>query len=123
MKLRCKPGDLAIVIRDDVGYEANLGRFVRVSGPVETDRRGMRTWLIEPVDARVWAVGPPGAVPTYMTVRFRDLVEHPDQWLLPVRGRKPRSPSTRSKVNRVDAQRESQRGREAVERLAATEAT
>lgn len=104
MKLRCKPGDLAIVIRDDVGYEANLGRFVRVSGPVETDRRGMRTWLIEPVDARAWAVGPPGAVPTYMTVRFRDLVEHPDQWLLPVRGRKPRLRSKRTTARRTDTQ-------------------
>lgn len=86
MKLRCKPGDVAIVIRDDPGYEANLGRFVRVGGPLGTNRRGMKTWLIEPIDAREWAVGPPGAVPTYMTVRFSDLVQHPDIWLLPIRG-------------------------------------
>jgi hypothetical protein len=102
MRLRCKPGDLALVIRDDVGYEANLGRFVRVGGPLETDRRGMKTWLIQPVDAREWAVGPPGAVPTYMTVRFGDLVEHPDQWLLPIRGRKTKAHSTRKEAGRTD---------------------
>lgn len=123
MKLRCRPGDLAIVIRDDVGYEANLGRFVRVSGPVETDRRGMRTWLIEPVDARAWAVGTPGAVPTYMTVRFSDLVEHPDQWLLPIRGRAPKSRSTRTKVGRVDMQMKREVGIEPVERLTAKKVT
>lgn len=103
MKLRCRPGDLAIVIRDDVGHEANLGRIVRVSGPVETNRRGMRTWLIKPVDAREWAVGPPGAVPTYMAVRFSDGVEHPDQWLLPIRGRTAKARSARKTASRTDS--------------------
>lgn len=85
MKLRCKAGDLAMVIRDFVGHEANLGRLVRVDGPLATDSRGMRTWLIEPIDGRRWAVGSPGDAPKYPIVRFRDLVHHPDQWLMPIR--------------------------------------
>ncbi len=119
MRLRCRPGDLAIIIRDDVGYEANLGRFVRVDGPLETNHRGMKTWLIQPVDAREWAVGPPGAVPTYMTVRFSDLVEHPDQWLLPIRGRKTKARSARKTVSRTDPEKKHVRGRPVVDKSTA----
>jgi hypothetical protein len=119
MRLRCKPGDLAVIIRDDVGYEANLGRFVRVDRPLETNHRGMRTWLIEPVDARELAVGPPGAVPTYMTVRFSDLVEHPDQWLLPVRGRKTKARSTRKAASRTDLEKKRGRRKQVVEKSTA----
>ena len=30
---RCRPGDLALVIGEEPGYEENLGRLVKVSGP------------------------------------------------------------------------------------------
>jgi hypothetical protein len=119
MRLRCRPGDLAIIIRDDVGYEANLGRFVRVDGPLETNLRGMKTWLIEPVDARELAVGPPGAVPTFMTVRFSDRVEHPDRWLVPIRGRATKARSTRRAVSRTDPRKKCLRDKPVVDKSTA----
>lgn len=85
MALKCKAGDLAMIIRDDVGYEANLGRMVKVGGPLKRNGRGMATWLIEPTERRLWAVGLPGKKPKFEIVRFRDMVEHPDRWLLPIR--------------------------------------
>lgn len=30
---RCRPGDLAIILRDELGYEENIGRIVEVHGP------------------------------------------------------------------------------------------
>ena len=33
MALRCKHGDLAVIVGEYPGCEANIGRIVRVSGP------------------------------------------------------------------------------------------
>jgi len=33
MKTRCRPGDLAIITRDELGYEENIGRIVEVHDP------------------------------------------------------------------------------------------
>lgn len=84
MKLRCKAGDLAMIIRDEDGCEANIGKLVRVSGPVEMNDRAQQTWLIEPVKREcLWSVSVRER--TYQRkVMFASEIEHPDDWLLPI---------------------------------------
>lgn len=88
MKLRCKEGDLAWVTYDEDSCAANIGRLVRVSGPVWLSRQygGKPTWLIFPVDRRVWSVldGKGGTYRVLITAKHR--IEHPDGWLWPLRG-------------------------------------
>ena len=50
MSTRCRPGDLAIIARDDPGYEQNIGRIVEVHGPLRLDKKQGITWLIVPVN-------------------------------------------------------------------------
>jgi hypothetical protein len=54
-----------------------------------------------------------------MTVRFSDLVEHPDQWLLPIRGRKTKARSGRKTVSRTDPEKKHVRGRPVVDKSTA----
>ena len=88
MKLRCNQGDLAWVTYDEDSCAANIGRLVRVSGPVWLSRHygGKPTWLIFPVDRRVWSVldGKGGTYRVLITTKHR--IEHPDAWLWPLRG-------------------------------------
>ena len=88
MKLRCKPGDLAWVTYDEDSCAANIGRLVRVKGPLVLSRQygGKATWLIFPVDRRVWSVlsGTGGRYGLLITTKHR--IEHPDAWLCPLCG-------------------------------------
>jgi len=84
MKLRCKDGDIALVTQDEKGCEANIGKLVKVTGPVEKNIRGQASWLIEPLDRRLWwCVSTTGAL-EYLAVTFKTGVDHPDAWLLPI---------------------------------------
>jgi len=85
MSLRCKAGDLALVIYDEPGCRANIGRVVELRGPVEINPRiGLQCWLIRPVGSnRRWRVEDSGWVLT-QTVSWKSLIEHPDAWLLPL---------------------------------------
>lgn len=88
MAMKCKAGDIAIVTADEPGCEANIGRLVRVHGPVGFSRAlWLPTWLIEPLSGAPWACcrhdgavflvhGEPNG--------FDDDMEHPDHWLMPV---------------------------------------
>lgn len=84
MRLRCKPGDLALVIYDTPPCRVNIGRTVRVFGPLNVTRKNGACWLIQPTDGRKWAVEPPNG-----RVEMRDpplhMVEHADHHLLPIR--------------------------------------
>jgi hypothetical protein len=85
MTTRCKPGDIALIIREDVGCEANIGRLVHVRGPEEINKRGQLTWLITPVDEdTLWCVGD-GKGGTYVMPKGDLTVEHPDAWMTPVK--------------------------------------
>lgn len=88
MKLRCKDGDLAWVTYDEDACSANIGRLVRVSGPVILSHQydGMPTWLIFPVDRRAWSISDSmeGAYP--LIIGSEHTIEHPDGWLWPLRG-------------------------------------
>jgi hypothetical protein len=72
---RCRPGDLAIITRDEPGYQENIGRIVEVHGPARQDSATGTTWLIVPVTRQPYAV---------MTKRGK--LYSVDAWMLPIRG-------------------------------------
>ena len=85
MKLRCRAGDLALVIHDEPSCKANIGRVVRLEGPAAYSSYYARyCWLIFPVDDRPWLV-----MRDHGAARVRigpnDLIDHPDPWLMPLR--------------------------------------
>jgi hypothetical protein len=79
---RCKLGDVAIIIKDNPGCEANIGRVVRVHGPRRVFPRRGTVWRITPVA---------GTTMTYVdydrtvAVGLACEIEHEDDWLLPIR--------------------------------------
>jgi hypothetical protein len=87
MQLRCKDGDLAVVIHDEVSCVDNVGKLVRVAGPLCLNRHlGLSCWLIEPVRAQAWRVADRfGDAKSVKNVTFGRRIEHPDAWLMPIR--------------------------------------
>lgn len=84
MKLRCKDGDIALITQDEPGCEANIGKLVRVAGPVEVNFRGQASWLIEPLERRLWWCTSQTGELEYLAVTFKTGIDHPDAWLLPI---------------------------------------
>lgn len=85
MKMRCKDGDLALVIHDEETCRENIGKLVRVRGPLGYNRRIKQyCWLIEPVKADPWRCINNQVQPYLRVVSFASQVEHPDNWLLPI---------------------------------------
>ncbi len=84
MTLRCKAGDIAVVLHDTPECASNIGRFVRILGSLEfSGNLGKWCWLIVPVGSGLWMVERGGRVsPERVTNRSR--VEHPDDWLKPI---------------------------------------
>ena len=94
MKLRCKAGDLAIITKEELGCEANIGRVVRVSGPILVRVSVGPTWLIAPVGGPPWRVkraarGGGVRVVVARTVAQLQGIEHPDLWMVPLRNDSP----------------------------------
>ncbi len=86
MNLRCKDGDLAVVVGDFPGCEGNIGRIVQVKGPVRTPRQyPLPCWRIKPINRRGWFVVESDWAVTKEVVIWRSGVLHPDCWLLPIR--------------------------------------
>lgn len=84
MRKRCKPGDLAVITREEPGCENNIGRMVLVSGPpVFTGDLGL-TWIITPTTLEPWLY-----IDICGTLKFADFeqgdIEHPDAWMVPIR--------------------------------------
>jgi hypothetical protein len=85
MNTRCKPGDLAIITREEPGCESNIGRMVRVSGPMDFDvnLNFEPTWLIYPVTLEPWLF-----LTSSGKLRFAEFeqgdIEHPDSWMMPI---------------------------------------
>lgn len=90
MTLRCKPGDLAIVEKDDPPCLGNVRHVVRVIGDLEFDSsKGQYTWLIEPLSTPSWWLCQwPRETIARQISRAECLVrrvEHADEWLRPIR--------------------------------------
>jgi len=84
MKLRCKEGDIALVMRDEPQCKPNIGKLVRVAGPIKINQRGQATWLIEPVKKDFWYSLTQGKELSFHIVTFESGIEHQDEWLLPI---------------------------------------
>ena len=85
MKIRCKSGDLALVIHDEEACGQNIGRLVKVAGPLGLNQRLKKMcWLIEPVIAQPWHCLSPKKKHYKLIVTFATDIEHPDEWLLPI---------------------------------------
>ena len=84
MTSRCKPGDLAIIIRDTSKCDSNIGCLVRVSGPAEINQRGQLAWLIQPDTYRPYIIEEYGGA-VYVMEPGDNNIEHPDEWMLPIR--------------------------------------
>lgn len=85
--MRCKEGDLALVVKEERGCEQNIGRIVRVHGPIWCGGEHGPTWVISSADGLPWLPwlyrrrdGSVGIT----TTRDR-AIDHPDAWLLPLR--------------------------------------
>lgn len=85
MTLRCKPGDLAIVVYDIPECASNIGRVVMVRGPLQYNvLYKLQSWLIKPVRAAHWKVDYRGLIRSHR-VFWSSNVEHPDAWMVPIR--------------------------------------
>ena len=85
MTYRCKAGDLALVVHDEDCCRPNIGKLVRVAGPVWFNSRLRKDcWLIEPVKPGPWHCVNVSGVPYQRVVTFASQVEHPDDWLMPI---------------------------------------
>lgn len=83
--LRCRPGDLAIIIRDEPGYEENVGRIVEVHGPAHVHIEHGLTWLIVPVTHKPYAVRTRRGKLYDSEITVEDQIEHADAWMMPIR--------------------------------------
>ena len=56
MTLRCKEGDLAVIVGEYPGCEANIGRIVQVRGPAQLTEqsRDLMSWIIRPISRKKW---------------------------------------------------------------------
>jgi len=90
MQLRCEDGDLAIIVGDVRGCEGNIGRIVHVRGPVRLNKQcSLYCWAIKPVSRKRFFILESDESVTHQTVRWKDGIEHPDCWLLPIRSLDP----------------------------------
>lgn len=87
MELRCRPGDLAIIVREELGCEANIGRLVRVlrRAQPDNDSASMDEWWIDPINPEQ---------PMYYVLAWKPVhkvevgfgsVKHSDSWMIPLR--------------------------------------
>jgi hypothetical protein len=84
--MRCKHGDLAVIVNDFEGCEGNLGVIVEVIGPPEHHpNTPLICWQVVPVRRRkLWLADDE---PIKEFVSKLNPAMHPDAWLLPINGR------------------------------------
>jgi hypothetical protein len=102
MRTKCRMGDLALIINDEPGCEANLGRFVRVCSlpAFFDDRFGLMIWQILPItDTPITSI----CEATGEVKPSTWGIMHPDAWLMPIK--KPRVRKSRSATTEPEGQR------------------
>ena len=83
--MRCKHGDLAIIVDDFDGCKGNIGLIVRVIGPAEIVL-DMTCWQIIPLSGQeMWLVDNGKAEKALVTPSTQAI--HPDKWLSPIKGK------------------------------------
>jgi hypothetical protein len=84
--LRCKDGDIALVIHDSKDCEQNVGKVVFVRGPAKLiSRSGMKGWRIKSLHPSLWAVEDQHFGVKLELLHWGSDVFHEDDWLLPLR--------------------------------------
>jgi len=85
--LRCKSGDLAIVIKDTFQSINNIGRIVSVRGPTRYEKfYNLICWQIKPITKeKYWIETRSNDIALPEKVYWNSPVYHPDSWLLPIR--------------------------------------
>lgn len=84
--LKCKHGDLALVLYDTPGCEQNIGKVVLVRGPASlVTRSKMMGWRIKPLFPEPWRVVQLNRAIESEVVDWNSCVFHEDAWLVPLR--------------------------------------
>jgi hypothetical protein len=85
--MKCKHGDLAIIVDDFDGCKGNIGLLVRVIGPAEIIME-MSCWQVIPMSGqKMWLIDEDKACKRTITPRIQAI--HPDKWLKPIKGNSP----------------------------------
>ena len=84
MGLRCKDGDMAVIVGDVPGCEGNIGCIVQVRGPT-IKLSGYICWRIKPLDNRKILIREFKGVIVSEKVFWNSRIGHPDCFLLPIR--------------------------------------
>ena len=84
MNLRCADGDIAVITWDYPECLENIGRLVKVSGPVRMES-GLAKWYICPVTPELYAVQEIDGSYVRESVTWDSNVIHPDSWMIPIR--------------------------------------
>ncbi len=82
--LRCKDGDMAVIVGDVPGCEGNVGRIVQVRGPT-SQIIGYVCWRIKPLDKRRLLIRENDGSIVGERVFWKSSIFHPDCFLLPIR--------------------------------------
>ena len=86
MELRCKDGDLAVIVGEMPGCEANIGRIVEVRGPAKLNHQcGLICWRIRTVTRKKLINLYPSGELIAESVTWKSRTQHPDCWLIPIR--------------------------------------
>lgn len=84
--LRCRDGDIALVVKETPICSANVGKLVRVRGPAKiVIMSQMPGWQIKPLHRRLWSVEELDGRFLRELVNWDSCVFHEDAWLLPIR--------------------------------------
>ena len=106
--MRCKEGDLAVIVKEFSGCEQNLGVVVKLIGPVQfVAAIEHPMWPVVPLSgAKLLAINNDGSrPPEAMDTSKWGHVLHPDQWLMPLKDRKAsEAASTEVEVGRTNGQ-------------------
>ena len=85
--MKCKHGDLAIIVDDFEGCKGNIGLLVRVIGPAEVVMNMNCQQLIPLSGQGMWLIDEGKARKNLITPRIQAI--HPDKWLKPIKGNSP----------------------------------
>ena len=81
--MNCKPGDLAMIIGDEESCIMNIGRIVRVHGPLAIIEN-YQCWPIVPIHSDPIMVREGSDLKLWHNVKLEDDICHVDAWLKPI---------------------------------------
>jgi len=87
MVLRCRDGDLAVIVGEFPGCEINIGRIVKVRGPAHfSEQCGEQLcWVIRPISRKKMVNLYIPDILISERVNWKSNIKHPDCWLIPIR--------------------------------------